>query len=123
MPLENIKHKKVYIELDKQREIKFNMNALATLEQSYGSFKKAMEALQDSSIVAMRALLQAGLRHEDKSLTLEQVGDLVDMGNIGNVTEKIMEAFKVSLPAQADLADLSGDSNKNTYTGDAPKNS
>ena len=122
MPLENIKPKKVYIELDKQREIKFNMNALATLEQSYGSFKKAMEALQDSSIVAMRALLHAGLRHEDKSLTVDQVGELVDMGNIGDVTGKIMEAFQSALPAQSDLADLSGDSNKNTYTGDAPKN-
>ena len=122
MPLENIREKKVYIELDKKREIRFDMNALAELEEIYGSFDKAMAALKNSSIKAMRALLYSGLKHEDKKLTIEQVGAMVDMASLSSVTMKITEAFQRNLPEPEELEGSPVQSNDGFIPGPAAKN-
>lgn len=123
MKLENIREKKVYIELDKKREIRFDLNAMAELEEIYGDLPSAMEALHKKmSVKAMRALLYAGLKHEDETLTLQQVGSMVKMSDLSRITEKITEAFKADTPDMEDVESLTK-SNSNVSLGPAGKKS
>lgn len=48
------------------------------------------------------ALLWACLIHEDKNLTMEQLGNMIDLQNISLVSEAIAKAFSVSLPDNKD---------------------
>ena len=85
----------VAIELDKVRHLKFNLNALITAESITG--KKLSELSSEGGsfdLSFLRALLYAGLKWEDKELTLEDVGDLIDMDNLEFVTEKLGEAMQ-----------------------------
>lgn len=45
------------------------------------------------SFQKVRAIVWAGLRHEDESLTLRQVGAMLDVANLGHITEAYQEAF------------------------------
>lgn len=86
-------NKKVVITLDKERSIRFTLNSFRLLEKEFGI---KIENLGDSiNMETIQALLYVGLRHEDKSLTFEEVGDLVDFGNMAEVNEKLSEAFLV----------------------------
>ena len=58
------------------RNLKFDVNALADFEQEMGmGFAQLMQ--QKAMFGAARAMLWAGLKHEDRRLTLEYVGDLL----------------------------------------------
>ena len=46
-----------------EREIRFTLNAMAELEDRYGSVQAAFEALDNNSIKAVRCILWAGLMH------------------------------------------------------------
>jgi len=45
---------------------------------------------------AMRGILWAGLVHEDKALTVEDVGDLIDTAKIGEISIIIMNALSIA---------------------------
>lgn len=67
------------INLDKPRKVKFNVSALITAETLCG--KKGMEIVQDTIMFDMNTfikLLCAGLRHEDKDLTVDKVTGILD---------------------------------------------
>lgn len=89
------KNKVVAIKLDKERHLKFNLNALITAEEITG---KKLAELGDNKgnfdLAFLRAMLFAGLRHEDKELTLEEVGDLIDFDNLEEVTAKLGDAMQ-----------------------------
>lgn len=90
------KHKGlVKVTLDKERTLRYTLNALAELEDALGVPLSDMEGLQ-LGMKQVRAFLWAGLIHEEKELTIEQVGDLVDFENIKDVNDKITEAFKTA---------------------------
>lgn len=58
------------------RSFKFDVNALADFEQETGmGFAQLMK--QKAVFGAARAMLWAGLKHEDRGLTVERVGDLL----------------------------------------------
>ena len=58
------------------RNFKFDVNALADFEQETGmGFAQLMK--QKAVFGAARAMLWAGLKHEDRGLTVEGVGDLL----------------------------------------------
>lgn len=85
----------VEIELDKKRTLRYTLNALAELEDVLGVPLSELEGVQ-MGMKQVRAFLWAGLIHEDKELTLEQVGDMVDFENMKEVNDKITEAFKAA---------------------------
>ena len=82
----------IQINLDKKRNIWFNLNSLITIEKVTGL--KFSEIGEDVSLEIVRAMLFAGLQWEDKDLTLEQVGELIDFDNMTEVMEKLGEAMK-----------------------------
>jgi hypothetical protein len=43
-------------------------------------------------------MLWAGLVHEDKSLTIEQVGEMVHLGNMNEVMGAITKAISEAMP-------------------------
>lgn len=85
----------VDIILDKERHLKFNLNALILAEKITG--KKLSELgnnEQAFDLEFLRAMVFVGLLSEDKDLTIEQVGELIDMENIEYVANKLGEAMQ-----------------------------
>lgn len=64
------------IQLDKMRHLKLTPNAVADAEASMG--KNLNEIVKEGGIRATRVLLWSGLKWEDRSLTLEKVGKLIE---------------------------------------------
>lgn len=94
----NVRLKKVKVTLDKDRVLLFDLNAFIELEEKFGTVDKALQALSDGSIKALRALLWAGLLHEDENLTEKTVGALIGLGDLQEVAQAINEAVMSALP-------------------------
>lgn len=88
--------KTVTIELDKARNLRYGMNALVKVEELTGKSITKLD-LENLSMKDLRTILFAGLYHEDRELTPEKVGELIDEhSNIAAVAEKLGEAFTVA---------------------------
>lgn len=87
----NTERGQVTIMLDKERTLKFTLNTLIDVEDTLGF---SLSKLGDNiSIRVMRTLLTAGLRHEDKELTEETVGEYITMDNMEEVQEALAKAM------------------------------
>ncbi len=82
-----------------ERELRFTLNAMAELEDKFGSIDAAFKALEDGSIKAARFILWAGLLHGDETLTEKQVGDLIDMSSLGIIMNGMTDAITEDMPA------------------------
>lgn len=91
--LQAVRREKVILNLDKERELKFTLSSFADMEERYGSIDKAMEAVKNDGMRGMRFLLYVGLRHEDRTLTEESVGDLIDVRDMSIISEAISKCF------------------------------
>jgi len=58
----------------------------------------AFKAMKKGSLKAARALLWAGLLHEDETLTEKGVGAMVGLQNIGGIMETIADAMNRAMP-------------------------
>ena len=94
MPRNKQRNSEVIINLDKPRSLRFDLNAMAAYEDATG--KSAFAIGDNISATSIRALLWASLIHEDKTLTLEQVGSLIDTGNMTEITSKINQIVQTS---------------------------
>ena len=83
-----------------EREIKFTLNAMAEMEDRYGSVEAAFEALDNGSIKASRFVLWTGLMHE--GLTEEQVGELIDIQTIKDIMDKVAVALNNDMPPEGE---------------------
>jgi hypothetical protein len=114
------------IELDKMRTLRFDFNAMADFEDVYG--KSLMEILATGAISfsAIRALLWAGLKHEDRQLAAagparageiaqdwmeKSGGDAADLTKM--VTDALIESGFVKVEPAGD-----GDTGPDTTEGD-----
>ena len=83
-------------QLDKARNIRFTSRALATIEKKL-NIKFTKLNSDTIGITELYTILWAGLTHEDASLTIDKVMDLVDeYSSIEEASEKITEAFETS---------------------------
>lgn len=102
--INKLKIKPVPVDLDRPRTLVYDLNAYAELEEVYGSVNAAIESLQTGSIKAIRALLWAGLIHEEMddkgefTLTQAQVGKLLGLGEIEKISEAIATAIYNTMP-------------------------
>ena len=94
----NVRLKKVQVTLDKERTLLFDLNAFIELEEKFGTVDKALTALSEGSVKALRALLWAGLLHEDDKLTEKAVGALIGLGDLQEVAQAINDAVMSDLP-------------------------
>ena len=98
--VKDVKPKAVKITLTDgvERTIKFTLNAMAELEDRYGSVEEAFKQLDNNSIKAVRCILWAGLIHEDPDLTEQQVGNLIDIQYMQELMASLGEAFDADMP-------------------------
>lgn len=89
-----------------EREIKLTLNAMAELEDRYGSVEAAFNALDNNSIKAVRCVLWAMMLDSDENLTEQQVGKLIDVYNMKGIMESLSDAILADMPEQP--ADDSG---------------
>jgi hypothetical protein len=83
-----------------EREVKFTLNAMAEMEERYGSVDACFEALNNNSIKAVRFVIWAGLLHnEHENLTEKQVGNLIDVPCMERIMESLTGAFENDMPA------------------------
>ncbi len=92
--------KTVPVELDKPRRLRFDINALADLEETLGVGLGAM-LQQHVGVRVLRAMLWAGLKWEDPGLTLQRAGKLLQDylsggGDLDTLAEKLIEALMAS---------------------------
>ena len=66
----------VIVELGgKQRKLRYDFNAMSDFEQVTG--QSLFNAMQNMGIGTIRALYWAGLKHQDKGLTLDRTGKMI----------------------------------------------
>lgn len=95
----------VKVMLDKERTLKFDMNALCELEDSGLGFEEIAEGLMERNFKKIRTILHAVMAHEeDETFTVKQVGALVNMQNMEKVVSALAEALQASAP-EHDVAD------------------
>jgi len=82
---------------DKVRHLKYGMNALINLEQEMGRPLSEIGNEQNTKLEDLRTMFYVGLKHEDKDLTQEQVGDIMDylisVHGMNYLSEKLAEAM------------------------------
>ena len=113
--LKDVKSKPVKITLTDgvERTLRFTLNAMAELEDKYGSVEAAVEELDKGSIKAVRFILWAGLTHEDPDLTEQQVGNLIDIQYMQELMNTVGDALDSDLPEQAEPAKLTDGNTSN----------
>lgn len=89
----------IAIELDKERHLRFDLNAYAAFEKETGVEMFDLEGKFSATVI--RALLWASLLHEEKTLTLEQVGAMVHAGNMVYVQQQINKAYELAVAESA----------------------
>lgn len=92
----------VIVQLDRPRRLRYDLNALCALQDllgdDFGTFTEELPKDGDAdqkpiSLRNVRALLWAGLVHEDATLTVQDVGRLVGMADMSTVTEALTRAM------------------------------
>lgn len=85
--------KMVTINLDKERHLYFTLNSLELIEDMTGTSVDKIG--ENMNMKTLKALVFAGLVHEDKDLTVDEVGEMIGVDKIEEVSKAIGEAFKV----------------------------
>jgi len=88
------------LELDKSRTLRFGFKAMRTIRNRFGD--RSLDQLMSIKVDEIPVLAWAGLTHEDKALTIEQVEDLLDEAipktyTILKVTELIIGALSAQM--------------------------
>lgn len=82
----------------REYDIVLDLNAFAELEDIYGDPTAALDGLEKGSFKAIRAILYAILKSQNEKLTITQVGKMINMNNIVEITNKINATAEKSLP-------------------------
>ena len=95
--LEDIKSKKITVNIDgAEKELKFDLNAYAAIEDNLCiPIPNAFALLDSGSLKAVRAFLWAGLLHQNKNLSIEEVGKMDDFEGI---MDSLQAAIDISMP-------------------------
>lgn len=104
----------------KGKVLRFNMNALAALEDATGASLLDMKPSK-FGFKQQRAFVWAALLHEEPKLTLEQAGDLLDEvmdspTEYNEVLEATLRAFAMAFPESKKSEDVT-DPNAKSATG------
>lgn len=99
MKATELKNKGIKFNLgDKEYELKFNMNTFCELEDVYGDINKAFEDLQNMKIKSIRALIYSAIKVQDETVTLKDVGDMLELNDLERLGTVINEALGDSMP-------------------------
>ncbi len=89
----------VKINLDKERTLKLDLNAMVAFEEVTGhNLMKGQFKSDDMTPKDLRAILWACLLHEDENLTEKQVGSWITAENMEEIAEHLNESFELAMP-------------------------
>jgi len=91
--------KKVVIYLDKERYLRFDLNAMSKFEEITNT--SSFSIGENMNARTIRALLFSCLYYEDKELTVEDVGNMIDIENMNYISEKLNELIKINTPKES----------------------
>jgi hypothetical protein len=94
----------------KLRHLKYTLNAECKFKELTGldTFKEGIK-FSDLAADQFRVLVWCCLLHEDKAITMEEIGEMIGRGNGMEVLTAVIKAFNLSLPA----AKAKGDKKEN----------
>ena len=81
----NPKRAEEQVTLDKPRTLRLDYNAMCAAEGVLGR----TVIRQEVGLSEIRAIMWAGLKHEDRALTLERVGELLGEADLAEIMEKV----------------------------------
>ena len=87
-----------------EREVYFSLNAMADLEDKYGSVEAAFDKCSENNISAIRYLLWCLLRGAgDEDLTEFQVGNMINLQNLNELINTVMDYLEEAMPELENL--------------------
>ena len=101
----DVKPKKRTVDLGDgvEREVVLSLNAMAELEDKYGSIDNAFEKIKKGSIATIRFLLWCVLVPDgDTDLTEREIGKLIKLDNIQEIMTSVMDALEDQMPPSID---------------------
>jgi len=90
--MDEIKKPFVILDLDKPRQFRLTLNAIIELQELTGLNLEKPEQFAQAAvneIKILRTILWVGLKKANPDLTEDEVGDLIDINNIGDVSLKV----------------------------------
>ena len=89
------------LELDRTRYLRITLGALKRIEDLSGIGIEQQEELAEWSrtLDGVVGMLWAGLVHEDPDLTVEDVYEIVDISNFGQIRSALDQAIGIAMPA------------------------
>jgi hypothetical protein len=82
------------IKLDKERNLRYSIKSIKHIEQYFGCPVKNVD-WENLTIDGLIAVIHAGLKHEDKDLTHDQVEDILDaVEDLDYVSKTLSEAMQ-----------------------------
>jgi len=96
-----IDNRGVEIELDKLRKLRYDFNAIADLEDKSGFGISKFLSEEKAGMSTIRMLTWAGLKWQDKGLTIERTGSIIQRfiengGTLDTISNFIGVALKMS---------------------------
>ena len=88
--------KTIPLELDKERHLRMDFNTLATIEEKTGKNLLQQASWKSLTATDMRAVVWAMLLWEDPELTLEQVGEYIDLENIDYISQQLGKVMELA---------------------------
>jgi hypothetical protein len=87
--------------LDRARTLRLDFNALCALRKETGQNPLSPEFWADfDDVLKLRATLWAALIHEDPSLTVAQVGAVIDMTRLAEIANALATAVSAAMPSK-----------------------
>ena len=87
-----------------EREICFTLNAMADLEDKFGSVEAAFEKMEQNNISAIRYLFWCLLNtNTTEEITEREVGNLIDMRNLNDLMDSVMDYMEEAMPAMQEM--------------------
>lgn len=103
----DVKPKKRTVDLGDgvEREVTLSLNAMAELEDKYGSIESAFDKVKSGSVAAIRFLLWCILsvdEDEDRALTEREVGKFIRIDNLNDIMDTLTEIMAEQMPEADD---------------------
>lgn len=101
----------VTLPLDKPRKFRLSLNAIIELEDNFGiSLEKPEEFVarimgKGKLLKSLRTILWAGLKHNNEDLTEEDVGEIIDINNIAEITPLVFAHMGIKLDPEEKKAE------------------
>ena len=86
-----------------EREIEFSLNAMADLEEKYGTVEKAFERVEDNNISAIRFLLWCLLNTGEQEISEREVGRLINLRNLNELMTSVMDYMEEAMPGLQEM--------------------